>query len=207
MKVMFINGSPHEKGCSYTALTEMEKIFKKQNIEVEWVWVTNQAIHGCIGCGTCKTKGCCVFDDGVNEAVEKFKSCDALVVASPVHYAAASGAITSFLDRFFYSVNKADLRLKPAAAVVSCRRGGAASTFDQLNKYFTISEMPVVSSTYWNQIHGGSLEEALQDLEGLKTMRVLARNMAYLMKVKALAKENGLEIPQAEAPVFTNFIR
>ena len=208
MKVMFINGSPHPDGCSNTALIEMEKEFIKEGIKVEWVWVSNQAIHGCIGCGTCKKKGTCVFEeDGLNSAVEKFKECDALIVASPVHYAAASGAITSFLDRFFYSSEKTQLRLKPAAAVVSCRRGGASAAFDQLNKYFTISEMPIISSSYWNQVHGSNKEEVLQDLEGMRTVRVLARNMIYFMKAKALAKEHGLLEPEVESLVFTNFIR
>lgn len=208
MKVMLINGSPHQKGCSYTALEEISHVLEKEGIESEWVWVGNKPIAGCIGCGSCKNTGKCIFnDDKVNEAVEKFKDCDGLIIASPVHYASASGAITSFMDRFFYSCNKADARLKPGASVVSCRRGGASAAFDQLNKYFTISEMPIVSSCYWNQVHGNTPDEVKQDLEGMRTMRILARNMAYLLKANKLAKENGLALPEEEPRVMTNFIR
>lgn len=208
MKVMLINGSPHQKGCSYTALEEISHVLEKEGIESEWVWVGNKPIAGCIGCGSCKNTGKCIFnDDKVNETVAKFKDCDGLIIASPVHYASASGAITSFMDRFFYSCNKADARLKPGASVVSCRRGGASAAFDQLNKYFTISEMPIVSSCYWNQVHGNTPDEVKQDLEGMRTMRILARNMAYLLKANKLAKENGLTLPEEEPRVMTNFIR
>lgn len=208
MKVMLINGSPHQKGCSYTALEEISHVLEMEGIESEWVWVGNKPIAGCIGCGSCKNTGKCIFnDDKVNETVEKFKDCDGLIIASPVHYASASGAITSFMDRFFYSCNKADARLKPGASVVSCRRGGASAAFDQLNKYFTISEMPIVSSCYWNQVHGNTPDEVKQDLEGMRTMRILARNMAYLLKANKLAKENGLALPEEEPRVMTNFIR
>ncbi len=208
MKVMLINGSPHKEGCSYTALTEISQVLSAEGIESEWVWVGNRPLAGCIGCGKCRELGKCVFDDdGVNEAVEKFKSCDGMIIASPVHYASASGLITSFMDRFFYSNDKASLRMKPGASIVSCRRGGASAAFDQLNKYFTINEMPVVSSSYWNQVHGSTPEEVKQDLEGLRTMRVLARNMAYLIKANQLARENGLALPEEEPRVMTNFIR
>ncbi len=208
MKIMMINGSPHSKGCCNMALSKMEEIFKEEGIETEYVWLGTKPISGCIGCGSCKKTGHCIFtEDMLVETVEKFKNCDALIVASPVHYAAASGAITSFLDRFFYSSNKADLAMKPAAAVISCRRGGASAAFDQLNKYFTISQMPVVSSTYWNQVHGTNAEEVLKDEEGIRTVRMLAKNMAYVMKAFALAKNSGCELPQADAPVMTNFIR
>lgn len=208
MKVMLINGSPHEKGCCYTALEEINKVFEGEGIETEWVWVGNKPVAGCIGCGNCKKTGKCAFKgDAVNDAVEKFKECDALIIASPVHYASASGAVTSFMDRFFYSSDKADLKLKLGATIVSCRRGGASAAFDQLNKYFTISEMPVVASSYWNQVHGSNPEEVKKDLEGMRTMRVLARNMAYLIKAKNLAMENGLALPSEEPRVLTSFIR
>lgn len=208
MKVMLINGSPHQKGCCYTALQVISNVLEQEGIESEWVWVGNKPISGCIACGSCYKTGTCIFDgDGLNESVEKFKDCDGLIVASPVHYASAGGAITSFMDRFFYSGSKADRRLKPGASIVSCRRGGASAAFDQLNKYFTISEMPIVSSTYWNQVHGNTPEEVRQDLEGMRTMRVLARNMSYLLKAFKTARENGLDYPDEEPGVMTNFIR
>ena len=208
MKVMLINGSPHKNGCSNAALEEISSVLAQAGIETETVWVGNGHISGCIGCGSCRKTGkCIVDDDAVNETVVKFRECDGLIVASPVHYAAASGALTSFLDRFFYSADKADFRLKPGAAVVSCRRGGASAAFDQLNKYFTISEMPVVSSSYWNQVHGSTPDEVRQDLEGIRTLRVLAKNMAYLIKATKIAKENGLEFPEEEPKARTNFIR
>lgn len=208
MKVMLINGSPHKEGCSYTALEEISRVLAAVGIESEWVWVGSRPIAGCIGCGKCREAGKCVFDeDGVNEAVAKFKECDGMIIASPVHYASASGAVTSFMDRFFYSNDKASLRMKPGASVVSCRRGGASAAFDQLNKYFTINEMPIVSASYWNQVHGSTPEEVKQDLEGLRTVRVLARNMAYLIKANQLAREHGLGLPEEEPRVMTNFIR
>lgn len=208
MKVMLLNGSPNQNGCSATALEEIQSTLTAEGIESETVWIGKKPIAGCIACGYCYKAGKCVFaDDKVNETAEKFQECDGLIVASPVHYAAAGGAITSFLDRFFYSCNKEELRLKPAASVVSCRRGGAVGAFDQLNKYFTISEMPVVSASYWNQVHGNTPDEVRQDLEGMRTMRVLAKNMAYLLKALDLAKSGGLECPEAEPRIMTNFIR
>jgi multimeric flavodoxin WrbA len=208
MKVMLMNGSPHQNGCCHTALEEISHVLEKNGVESEWIWVGNKPIVGCIGCASCMKTGKCIFnEDKVNEAVERFKSCDGLIVASPVHYASASGAVTSFMDRFFYSGDKADMKLKLGASVVSCRRGGASAAFDQLNKYFTISEMPIVSSSYWNQVHGNTPEEVKQDLEGMRTMRVLANNMAYLLKAIKLAKENGLTCPEEEPKVRTNFIR
>lgn len=208
MKVMLINGSGRQHGCSNAALEEIDRVLREEGIETERVWVGAKPIAGCIACQQCGKTGRCVFgDDGVNEATERFRSCDGLIVASPVHYAAASGALTSFLDRFFYSISREELRLKPAAAVVSCRRGGASAAFDQLNKYFTISEMPVVSSCYWNQIHGNTPEEAKQDLEGIRILRTLARNMAYLLKALQAAREAGVPLPKREPAAFTNFIR
>lgn len=207
MKVMLLNGSPHAEGCSYTALEEAARVFEEEGISCERVWVGRGPVAGCTGCGGCRSLGRCVFDDQVNAAVEKFKECGGMLVASPVHYASASGAVTSFLDRFFYSCPKEDLWMKPGASIVSCRRGGASAAFDQLNKYFTISEMPLASSCYWNQVHGNSPEELRQDLEGLRTVRVLARNMAYLMKALELARAQGLTPPAKEPRAVTNFIR
>lgn len=208
MKVMLINGSPHKNGCCFTALEEISGVLKNNGIETQWVWVGNKPVAGCIGCASCRSTGKCIFgEDSVNEAVEQFKECDGLIIASPVHYASASGAITSFMDRFFYSCNKGDMRLKPGASIVSCRRGGATAAFDQLNKYFTICQMPIVSSSYWNQVHGNTPEEVKQDLEGMQTMRVLANNMAFLIKSIELAKENGLDFPAQEEKIMTNFIR
>ena len=205
MKVLLVNGSPHEKGCTYTALNEVASALKKNGVETEIIWIGKQPIAGCCGCGTCRKSGKCVFDDCVNAFAEKVENADGYVFGSPVHYASASGAITSFMDRLFFGHSKA-LAYKPAAVIVSCRRGGATATFDQLNKYFTINQMPVVSSNYWNQIHGNTAEEALQDEEGLQTMRVLGYNMAWLLKCIELGKQAGLE-PEKEVKIKTNYIR
>lgn len=207
MKVILVNGSPREKGCTYTALCEAQKAFEANGIEAEIIWVGNKPISGCIACNACRKHGKCFIDsDGVNEFVEKAKSADGFIFGSPVHYASAGGAITSFMDRAFYSGGSA-LRGKPAAAVVSCRRGGASASFDQLNKYFTINCMPIVSSNYWNQVHGNSPEEVLQDEEGLQTVRVLANNMSWLLKCIELGSKNGIPFPEPEAKISTNFIR
>lgn len=207
MKVILVNGSPHEKGCTYTALCEAQKALEANGIETELFRISNKPISGCISCGTCRKIGkCCIDSDTVNEFVETAKSADGFIFGSPVHYASACGAITAFMDRAFYSGGAA-LRGKPAAAVVSCRRGGASAAFDQMNKYFTINCMPVVSSNYWNQVHGNSPEEVLQDEEGLQTMRVLANNMAWLLKCIELGKQNGVTFPEFEQKIMTNFIR
>ncbi|WP_459482337.1 flavodoxin family protein [Clostridium saccharoperbutylacetonicum] len=207
MKVLLINGSPKDKGCTYTALSEIVKELEEENIETEIFNVGNKPIRGCIGCGGCRESNKCVFnDDCVNEIIEKAKECDGFIFGSPVHYAAASGAITSVLDRFFYSYGKF-LANKPGAAIVSCRRGGSTAAFEQLNKYFTISNMPIVSSQYWNMVHGNTPEEVKQDLEGMQTMRTLGKNMAWLLKCINAGKEAGVEIPEREAKTFTNFIR
>ena len=205
MKVILVNGSPHEKGCTYTALCEVEKALNSEGVETEIFWIGRKAIGGCWGCGACRKIGKCAQEDTVNEFVEKAKTSDGFVFGSPVHYASMSGALTSFMDRAFYSGSKA-LRYKPATAIASCRRGGASATFDQLNKYFTISNMPVVSGTYWNQIHGNTPEEALQDLEGLQNMRYLGYNMAWLLKCIELGKASGVS-PKQEERIRTNFIR
>ncbi len=207
MKVLLINGSPHAHGCTYTALSEVAKQLATHGIDSEIVQVGIQPIRGCIGCGGCRTTGKCVFSDGnVNEIAAKAKAADALVLGSPVHYAAASGLLVSLCDRLFYSAG-ASLRLKPGVCVVSCRRGGASATFDQLNKYFTISQMPVVSSRYWNSVHGTDASEVLQDLEGMSVMRTLADNMAWLLHCIETGKQQGVAIPQQEPRVATNFIR
>lgn len=205
MKVLMINGSPHAKGNTYTALAEMEKVFSQGGIETEIVHVGNKDIRGCIACYSCSDKGRCVFDDLVNETAPKFEECDGLVVASPVYYASANATLIAFLDRLFYSTHF-DKRMKVGASVVAARRGGLSATFDELNKYFTICGMPVASSQYWNSIHGRAPGEAAQDREGLQTMRTLARNMAFLMKSIALGKEQ-FGLPEKEAPEQMNFIR
>lgn len=207
MKVLLINGSPKAKGCTYTALNEIAKELVKENIEAEIFHVGNKPIRGCMACGGCsKMDGKCVFnDDTVNLALEKAKEADGFIFGSPVHYAGASGSITSFLDRFFYAGN--GFQYKPGAAIVSCRRGGATATFEQLNKYFTISNMPIVSSQYWNMVHGNTPDEVKQDLEGMQTMRTLGKNMAWLLKSIQAGKEAGVQLPEKETRAVTNFIR
>lgn len=205
MKVLLLNGSPHAQGSTYTALHEMEKIFAENGIETELVHVGNQVIRGCVACGTCRKNGKCVFDDIVNELAVKFEACDGMVVGSPVYYASANATLVAVLDRLFYSTGF-DKRMKVGASVVSARRGGLSSTFDELNKYFTISGMPVASGQYWNSIHGNNAEEAVQDGEGLQSMRTLASNMAFLMKSIELGKEK-YGLPEREPRIGTNFIR
>ena len=205
-KVLLINGSPHAKGSTFTALNEVAVTLEKEGIETEIVHVGNKAIRGCIACAKCREIGHCVFDDEVNEVAEKFAEADGIVVGSPVYYASANGTLVSFLDRLFYSSGKINKTMKVGAAVVSARRGGNTATFDELNKYFTISGMPVASSQYWNQVHGNCAEDAMQDAEGLQTMRTLGRNMAFLIKSIALGKEK-FGLPETETKVATNFIR
>ena len=202
-KVILLNGSPHANGCTATALNEMIKVFQEEGIETELVHVGNKNIRGCISCNRCSETGKCVFDDLVNEVAPKFAEADGLVVGSPVYYASPNGTILSFMDRLFYSTSFSK-QMKVGAAVVSCRRGGNTATFDVLNKYFTISSMPVASSTYWNQVHGHTAEDAKKDLEGLQTMRNLARNMAFMIKAFADAKEK-YGYPEMEKSYFTSF--
>lgn len=205
MKVLMINGSPHAKGNTYTALHEMEKIFAENGVETEILHIGNQAVRGCIACYSCAKNGKCVFDDIVNETAPKFESCDGLVIGSPVYYASANATLIAFLDRLFYSTHF-DKTMKVGASVVAARRGGMSATFDELNKFFTIAGMPIASSQYWNSIHGREPGEAQQDAEGLQTMRTLARNMTFLMKSIALGKEiYGL--PEKEPFNRTNFVR
>ena len=205
MKVLILNGSPHANGNTATALEEMTKIFEAEGISVETVHVGHLAIRGCVGCGACYRLKKCVFDDIVNELAEKFEEADALVIGSPVYYAAANSTLTACLDRLFYST-RFDKRMKVGAAIAVARRGGLSSTFDQLNKYFTISEMPVASSCYWNGVHGAIPGEAEQDAEGMRVMRTLAKNMVFLMKSIDLGKK-AYGLPEREPRAWTNFIR
>lgn len=206
MKVLLINGGPHEKGSTARALTEMAVTLKEEGIESEQIWLGNSPIPSCIGCGACRKSGKCFRGDIVNEVSERLGEFDGFVFGSPVHYAAVSGALSSFMDRLFFS-SSSKMYMKPACAVVSCRRGGASAAFDEVNKYFAMSCMPIVPSQYWNQIHGANAEEAEKDLEGLQTMRTLARNMAYMIKSFAAAKAAGVLPPLKEAQIRTNFIR
>lgn len=205
MKVLMINGSPRPKGNTYEALHEMEKVFFAEGIETELIQVGNKDIRGCVACNFCSEKGKCVFDDLVNETAPKFEECDGMVIASPVYYASANSTLTAFLDRLFYST-MFDKTMKVGACAAAARRGGLSATFDQLNKYFTITGMPVASSQYWNSIHGREPGEARKDEEGLQTMRTLARNMIFLMKSIELGKE-AYGLPEKEEFRRTNFIR
>ena len=205
MKVLMINGSPRVDGNTGIALKEMEQVFSKEGIEVETVQVGNQAVRGCMACGYCGKNGKCVFDDVVNELAPKFEAADGLVVASPVYYASANATLIAVLDRLFYSTHF-DKTMKVGASVACARRGGCSATFDELNKYFTISNMPVAPSQYWNSIHGREKGEAVWDEEGKQTMRVLAGNMSFLMKSIALGREQ-FGLPEKEERVFTHFIR
>ena len=214
MKVLLVNGSPHKEGCTYTALQEVEKELTAAGIETEMFWLGTKPISGCLGCGQCikrgpngeKPSGLCFMDDIVNEFLAKAEQADGFVFGSPVHYAALSGALTSFMDRAFYGKGKV-FRDKPAAGIVSCRRGGSTAAFDQINKYFTISSMPVVSSKYWNMVHGNTPDQVRQDEEGMQVMRELGRNMAWLLKCIEAGRAAGIPDPVKEKPVMTNFIR
>ncbi|MCI6021037.1 MAG: flavodoxin family protein [Clostridia bacterium] len=206
MKVILVNGSPHEKGCTYTALTEVEKTLNKEGIETEMLWLGNEPVAGCIGCGACLKSGRCFRNDVVNTFIEKMSQADGFVFGSPVHFASASGELTSFMDRAFYGRGSL-VAGKPAAAVVSCRRGGATAAFDQINKYFSISNMPIVTSQYWNQVHGNTPEQVVQDEEGMQTMRTLGMNMAWLLKCIEAGKKAGIDRPEYEKKIATNYIR
>lgn len=207
MKVLLINGSPHPRGCTYTALSTVAAQLEKNGLETQILQMGNKAVHGCIACGKCRDTGHCIFeDDPVNEAVDLLREADGLVVGSPVYYAGPNGSICAFLDRMFF-LKSAPYAFKPAAAVVSCRRGGASASFDRLNKYFTIARMPVVSSQYWNSVHGNTPDEVRQDKEGLQIMRTLGDNMAWLLKCIAAGKAAGIAQPVPEPWEATNFIR
>ena len=206
MKVLLINGSPKEKGNTAFALEQMAEVFAEQGIETEILQVGSECIRGCIGCGSCYKTRRCVFDDLVNETAARLDTFDGIVVGSPVYYASPNGTLLSFLDRLFYSSGKINKRMKVGASVVCARRGGTTASMDVLNKYFTISEMPVASSTYWNIIHGAKPGQAAEDAEGIRTVRNLAKNMSYMIKAFAAAKDT-VELPAPEPKAFTNFIR
>lgn len=203
MKVLLINGSPNARGCTYTALSEVAAALNAEGVETELIHVGHMDIRGCIGCRKCKSTGKCVFNDIVNETAPKFAACDGIVIGSPVYFASANGTLVSFTDRLFYST-PGSKRMKVGAAVVSARRGGNTATFDELNKYFTISEMPVASSGYWNMVHGYTPEDVYADKEGVWTMHALGRNMAFLIKGIALAKEK-YGLPENEQREFSSF--
>lgn len=205
MKVLIINGSPHKDGCTKRALTEVEKTLNDENIETEIITVGNKKIRSCIDCRKCSEKNECIYNDLVNETAPKFLEADGIVIGTPVYYAHANGGVISFLDRLFFSTSAIDKNMKVGATVVSSRRAGSTSAFDEINKYFTISSMPIVSSTYWNEVHGSVKEDVEKDLEGLKTMRNLGRNMAFMIKSISLGKkEYGM--PENETGIYTNFV-
>lgn len=208
MKVLLINGSSKRKGCTYTALEEISKVLNQENIDTEIIHIGNEPIRDCIGCGKCKElKNMCIFDDDiVNKILDKAEQSDGFIFGTPVYYAHPSGHLLSVLDRVFYS-GKSVFEHKPGAAIASARRAGTTASLDVINKYFTISQMPIVSSSYWNMVHGNTPEEVKQDLEGLQIMRNLARNMAWILKCISIGKENGIDIPACESNYRTNFIR
>lgn len=211
MKVLLVNGSPHPQGCTYTALLEVEKTLLEDGIETEIIWLGKQAINGCIDCRDCAQNKQCIFNDVVNEFVDKAQSADGFIFGSPVHYAGASGAITAFLDRVFFSTmlsgKSSTFKHKPGSVIVSARRGGTTAAYDQLNKYLGISQMPIISSQYWNMVHGSTPEQVQQDEEGMQIMRVLGRNMAYFLKCQEAGTKAGIQPPASEKRVSTNFIR
>ena len=207
MKVLLVNGSPHEKGCTNRALMEIQRTLLEEGVDSEILWLGKEPLGGCIACGGCRHNNQCIYDDILNKSREKFRQADGFVFGSPVHYAAASGNLTAFMDRLFYSEGKATFFMKPAAAITSARRAGTTATMDQLNKYFSISQMPIVSSRYWNMVHGSTPEQVEDDQEGLWTMRALARNMAYLLKCQEAARAAGIALPRQEAGDYTNFVR
>ena len=206
LKVLMLNGSPHTNGNTAVALREMEAIFKENDIDVETVVLGNRDIRGCVACGSCAKTGKCVFDDGVNELAPKLQEADGLVIASPVYYASANATLIACLDRLFYSTSF-DKTMKVGASVACARRGGCSATFDELNKYFSISQMPIATSVYWNQVHGNTPEQVREDEEGLQTMRYLGENMAWLIKCIQAGKAAGVAEPEQEKRVTTNFIR
>ena len=205
-KVILLNGSPHKEGSTYTALKEVAAALKAEGIDAEIIHVGLEAHRGCTACGYCKERGKCVFNDSVNEIAEKLEEADGIVIGSPVYYASPNGNLISLLDRLFFSSSRAVKHMKIGASVVSARRGGCTASFDALNKYFTISGMPIVSSNYWNQIHGSNADDAKEDLEGMQTMRMLGKNMAFLIKAIRDGKEK-YGLPELEKKVYTNFIR
>lgn len=206
MKVLMINGSPNRSGCTYTALAEVAKVLSNEGIESEIVWLGTKPVQDCIACGACRKTGKCVFEDGINEIAAKAEEADGFIFGSPVYYSHPSGRLMSALDRLFYS-GSVKFRGKPGAVVCSARRAGTSASLDAIMKHLTINEMPVVSSTYWNMVHGAVRADVLQDEEGLQTMRNLGRNMAWLLKCIEAGKEKGITKPEAERKAWTNFIR
>ncbi len=206
MKVILVNGGPHKNGCTNRALEEVSSVLEKNEIETEIFWLGNKPISGCLGCGGCSKTGKCVIDDKVNEFIEKAKETDGFVFGSPVHFAAISGMMSSFMDRVFYGRGNIFAN-KVAAGIVSCRRGGASASFDEINKYFFISNMVVAGSQYWNSVHGNTKEQVEEDKEGLQTMRTLGNNMAWILKSIEAGKKAGIELPDKEDIVRTNFVR
>ena len=206
MKVLLVNGSPNKEGCTYTALSEVASTLKQEGIDTEIYWIGKGQINGCMGCRACGKLGKCVYNDQVNEIAARLQEFDGFVFGSPVHYASAGGAITSFMDRLFYSTGGV-MRGKPAAAVTSARRAGTTATLDQLNKYFFISGMPIVTSQYWNMVHGNTPEQVKEDKEGMQIMRTLGKNMAWILKCIDAGKNSGIELPEREPWTPTNFIR
>ncbi len=211
MKVLLVNGSPHRQGCTYTALREIAKTLAEEGIDSDRFWIGGEPIGGCIACRKCSELGRCAREDSVNECAKLCAGIDGFVFGTPVHFASANGSMSAFMDRFFFSQGMAnsyrDLSFKPAAAIVTARRAGTTATFDQMNKYLTIAQMPIVSSCYWNMVHGNKPEEVLQDEEGLYIMRVLARNMAFMLKCKRAGLAAGVSLPAREPRKQTNFIR
>ena len=210
MKVLLVNGSPHKEGCTYTALCEVSNALNQNGIDTDMFWITNKPISGCIACHRCDDLNKCVLQDSANEFLEIAKDYDGFVFGTPVHWGGASGALTSFLDRAFYAdLNGKGNRfyLKPAAAVVSARRAGTTATWDQINRYFALMQMPIITSRYWNIVHGATPEQVKQDLEGMQTMRILGNNMAFFLKCKEMGEKVGIPAPNKEDFVFTNFIR
>ncbi|MDR1872456.1 MAG: flavodoxin family protein [Deltaproteobacteria bacterium] len=207
MKVTLVNGSPNAEGCTFTALSEVASALNKEGLETEIFQLGKKPIADCIACGQCQKLGRCAIKDKVNDFQEIAKASDGFIFGSPVYYASASGSLTSFLDRLFFSSAREVFYLKPAAAIVSARRAGTTAAFDQLNKYFTISQMPVISSTYWNMVHGFTPADVRQDLEGLQIMRNLGRNMAWFLRCKEAGLKAGVPFPEKEEPIMTNFIK
>ena len=210
MKVILVNGSPHKEGCTYTALTEVASALNENGIETDFFWIGTRPIAGCLGCHKCNEKKVCVFSDRVNDFLSIAGDYDGFVFGDPVHWGSMSGAMTSFMDRAFYAdLNGGGGRfyLKPAAAVVSARRMGTVSTWDQINRYFALMQMPIVTSRYWTAVHGAQPEEVARDAEGLQSMRILGRNMAYMLKCLEAGRKAGVGLPEKEQAVFTNFIR
>lgn len=210
MKVLLVNGSSHKNGCTYTALKEVEKVLNDEGIDTEIYWIGIKAISGCMGCRRCILKKQCIIDDKVNEFVDMASDYDGFIFGTPVFYASASGSLISFMDRAFYSSSCSGKRVfnyKPAASICSARRSGTTATFDQLNKYFAISEMPIVSSRYWNMVHGNTPDEVKQDEEGMQVMRILGHNMAYILKCIDVGRKNNIKLVKEDEIVLTNFIR